>query len=62
MVDNFEEPKQPQASLDDDDRGSENDMIAHAETTSYTARLRMIILLSLISWALVIAGAAVIAR
>lgn len=61
MVDNFEEPKQPQASQQCDGRGAETDMIAYADTPSYAARFRMIILLSLICWGLVIAGAAVIA-
>ena len=60
MVDNFEEPRQSRAS-EDVDHSVEADMISHVETTSYAARLRMIILLSLICWALVIAGVAWIA-
>lgn len=56
MVDNVEEPKQTRAS-EDVDQSSETEMIIYAETTSYAARLRMIILLSLICWALVAGGA-----
>lgn len=60
MVDNIEESKPPRAS-EDVDHSAELDMIAYVETRSYGARLRMIILLSLICWALVIAGVALIA-
>ena len=60
MVDNFEEPNQSRAS-EDVDHGAATDMITHVETTSYATRLRMIILLSLICWALVIAGVAWVA-
>ena len=60
MVDDFEESKPPRAS-EDVDQGVDADMIAYAETRSYGARLRMIILLSMMAWALVIAGAALIA-
>lgn len=60
MVDDFDESKPPLAS-GDVDQGVETDMIAHVETRSYGARLRMIILLSLLCWALVIAGVAAIA-
>lgn len=60
MVDNFEEPKQPRAS-EDVDHGEETNMISRVETSSFAARLRMIILLSLVSWALVIAAVAWIA-
>lgn len=60
MVDNFEEPKQNRTS-GDVDQGAETEMITYIETNSYAARLRMIILLSLICWVLVIAGVAWIA-
>ena len=60
IVDNFEEPKQTRTS-EDVDQSAETDMITYVETTSYAARLRMIILLSLICWALVIAGVAWVA-
>lgn len=60
MVDNFEEPNQTLAS-EDVDQGAETDMITYIETPSFAARLRMIILLSLICWALVIGGAVWIA-
>lgn len=56
MVDNFEEPNQTRAS-EDVDQSAETDMITYVETTSYAARLRIIILLSLVCWALVIGGA-----
>jgi hypothetical protein len=58
MVDDVEEPMQPQAS--GDVKGVEAEM-TYAERPSYPARLRMIILLSLICWALAIAGVAWVA-
>lgn len=60
MVDNVEESKPPRAS-EDVDHPVEPDMIAYAESQPFGARLRMIILLSLICWAMVIAGVALIA-
>lgn len=60
MVDNVEESKPPRAS-EDVDHDVDADMPTHAETQSYGARLRMIILLSLACWALIIAGVAAIA-
>lgn len=60
MVDNFEEPKQPQASQEDDEPGVEADMISQIEIKPFAERLRMIIALSLICWAVVLAVLALI--
>ncbi len=60
MVENFEEATPSRASIEGGDQGVEADMITHIENPSFAARLRMIILLSLICWALAIAGAVLI--
>ena len=60
MIDDFEESNPARAS-ESVDHDVETDMIAYAQTRSYGTRLRMIILLSLICWALVIAGVALVA-
>lgn len=60
MVDNVDESKPPRASVDVD-HPMEPDMIAYAETQTFGARLRVILLLSLTCWALVIASVALIA-
>lgn len=58
MFENFEESKPSGASHEDGDHGVKAHMIAQVETLSFAARLRMIMLLSLMCWALVIAGVA----
>lgn len=60
MVDNVEEPKQPQASPDDDDQGVQAEMINQIEIKPYAERLRMIIALSLICWSVLLAMLALI--
>ena len=60
MVDNFEEPKSPQASAEDDDQGVPADMINQVEIKPFAERLRMIIALSLICWALLLAVLALV--
>lgn len=61
MVDNFENPKEPQASPEDDDQGVADEMINQIEVKPFAERLRMIIALSLLCWALVIGAVALIA-
>lgn len=55
MVDNVEEPKQPRTSHDEIDDGADSEMNAYAELKPFGERLRMIILLSLLCWAVLIA-------
>ena len=60
MVDNFEESRPSRTSQEGGNHAVEADMIIHVESRSYAARIRVIILLSMICWALVIAGAMLI--
>ena len=59
MVDSFEEPKPPQAS-EEDDQGAPADMINQIEIKPFAERLRMIIALSLICWAVLLAMLALV--
>ena len=58
MVDNLHDPAPPQASSDDVEHlRVEEAMTDSADNRSFGAKLRMIILLSLICWAVLIAAA-----
>jgi hypothetical protein len=59
MVDNSDQPSQLRACPDDGGHvGEAGTMDHHAERRPYAVRVRMIMLLSLISWAMLIAALA----
>lgn len=61
MVDNSDQPTQFRAFPDDGDHGrEEGTMDHHLERGSYAVRVRMILLLSLLSWAVLAAVVAAI--